>query len=101
MEALAHWGLSRQKKKNDLCNLNAFYDVESKGGVCDELQGIGREVEVVTLKTTSRAYLSSNLGKAKVKCTLVQALRLCTGRMAHRGNSGTVLPILDQSTRRG
>ena len=26
--------------------------------------------------------------KRKVKCTVVQALRLCTGRMAHRGNRG-------------
>jgi hypothetical protein len=25
-------------------------------------------------------------GKVKVKCTLVQALRLCTGRTAHRGS---------------
>jgi hypothetical protein len=25
-------------------------------------------------------------GKGKVKCTLVQALRLCTGRMAYRGS---------------
>ena len=24
----------------------------------------------------------------KVKCTLVQALRLCTGRTAHRGSRG-------------
>jgi len=27
-------------------------------------------------------------GKAKVKCTLAQALRLCTGRTAHRGSGG-------------
>jgi hypothetical protein len=27
----------------------------------------------------------------KVKCTLVQALRLCTGRMAHRGSRGIAL----------
>ena len=26
--------------------------------------------------------------KAKIKCTLVQALRLCTGRTAHRGSRG-------------
>ena len=26
--------------------------------------------------------------KGKVKCTLVQALRLCTGRTAHRGSRG-------------
>ena len=29
--------------------------------------------------------------KVKVKCTLVQALRLCTGRTAHRGSRGIAL----------
>jgi hypothetical protein len=37
----------------------------------------------------------------KVKCTLVQALRLCTGRTAHRGSRGIVLSFLDHGTRRG
>ena len=36
----------------------------------------------------------------KVKCTLVQALRLCTGRTAHRGSRGVVLLFLDHDTRR-
>ena len=36
----------------------------------------------------------------KVKCTLVQALSLCTGRTADRGTRGIVLPFLDQGTRR-
>jgi len=31
--------------------------------------------------------------KVKVKCTLVQALRLCTGRTAHRGSRG-ITPFL-------
>jgi hypothetical protein len=35
------------------------------------------------------------------KCTLVQALRLCTGRSAHRGRRGIALPFLDHGTRRG
>ena len=30
------------------------------------------------------------IGK-KVKCTLVEALRLCTGRTAHRGSRGIAL----------
>jgi hypothetical protein len=38
------------------------------------------------------------LYKGKVKCTLVQALRLCTG---HRGSRGIALPFLDHGTRRG
>jgi hypothetical protein len=37
----------------------------------------------------------------KVKCTLLQALRLCTGRMAHRGSRGIVLLFYDHGTRRG
>jgi len=37
----------------------------------------------------------------KVKCTLVQALRLCTGRTAHRGTRGIALLFLDHGTRRG
>ena len=37
----------------------------------------------------------------KANCTLVQALRLCTGRTAHRGSIGIALLFLDQGTRRG
>jgi hypothetical protein len=29
--------------------------------------------------------------KVKVQCTLVQTLRLCTGRTAHRGSRGIAL----------
>jgi len=35
-----------------------------------------------------------------VKCTVVQALRLCTGRTAHRGSRGIALLFLDHGTRR-
>ena len=34
-------------------------------------------------------------------CTLVQALRLCTGCTAHRGSKGTALSFHDHGTRRG
>jgi len=37
----------------------------------------------------------------KVKCTLVQALRLCTGCTAYRGSRGIALLFLDHGTRRG
>ena len=37
----------------------------------------------------------------KLKYTLVQALRLCTGRTAHRGNRGIALLIHDHGSRRG
>ena len=36
----------------------------------------------------------------KVKCTLVQALRLCTGRRAHSRSRGIALLFLDHGTRR-
>ena len=36
-----------------------------------------------------------------MKCTLIQALRLCTGRTAHRGSRGIALLFLDHGTRRG
>ena len=39
--------------------------------------------------------------KKKVKCTLVQALRLSTGRMGHRGSRGIALLFLDHGTRSG
>jgi len=35
-----------------------------------------------------------------VKCTLVQALRLCTGRTAHKGSRGIALHFHDHSTRK-
>jgi hypothetical protein len=37
----------------------------------------------------------------KVKCTLVQAPRLCTGRTAHRGSRGIALLFHDHGTRSG
>jgi hypothetical protein len=37
----------------------------------------------------------------KVKCTLVQALRLCTGYTAHRGSRGIALLFLVHGTGRG
>jgi hypothetical protein len=46
-------------------------------------------------------YLKTIIKKKKVKVTLVQALRLCTGRMPYRGSRGIALPFLDHGTRRG
>ena len=40
-------------------------------------------------------------GVKGIKCTLVQALRLCTGRTPHRGSRGIALPFYDHGTRRG
>ena len=47
--------------------------------------------------------ISAHVGtlKVNVKCTLVQVLRLCTGRTACRRNRGIALLFLDHGTRRG
>ena len=48
------------------------------------------------------SFLACILGvKLKVKCTIVQALRLCTSRTAHRGSRGIALLFLVHGTRRG
>jgi len=54
-------------------------------------------------KTGRRFEVDINVGKikVKVKVTLVQALRLCTGRTAHRGSRGIALLFYDHGTRRG
>ena len=39
--------------------------------------------------------------KGKLECTLVPALRIYTGRTAHRGSRGIALLFLDHGTRRG
>ena len=46
-------------------------------------------------KPISYTQYLDNVGysKANVKCTLVQTLRLCTGRTAHRGSRGIALPF--------
>ena len=46
-------------------------------------------------------YSQHGVRKLKVKYTLVQALRLCTGRTAHRRSRGIALLFLDHGTRRG
>jgi hypothetical protein len=41
----------------------------------------------------------SRLRQTQVKCILVQALGLCTGRTAHKGSRGIALPINDHGNR--
>ena len=40
-------------------------------------------------------------GRGNVKCTLVQALRLCTGGTVRRGSKGIAVLFHDHGTRRG
>jgi len=52
--------------------------------------------------TTQKAVLFVTvLPHKKLKCTLVQALRLCTDCTVHRRGRGIALLFLDHSTRRG
>jgi len=45
--------------------------------------------------------VSTIVVQVKVKCTLVQALKLCTGRTAHRGSRGIALLFHNHGSRRG
>ena len=49
----------------------------------------------------SSAFAAATYRRHNVKCALVQALRLCTGRTAHRGSRCIALLFLDHGTRRG
>jgi len=53
------------------------------------------------LRPERRVGLHVNICCKKLKCTLVQTLRLCTGRTAPRGSRGIALPFLEHGTRRG
>ena len=48
----------------------------------------------------NRDLLGYNVA-CKVKCTVVLALRLCTGSTGNRGSRGIALLFLDHGTRRG
>ena len=57
-------------------------------------------VTAAGLKTPIRNFMV-HIKSKKIRCPLVQALRLCTGRTAHRGSRGIALPFLDHGTGRG
>jgi hypothetical protein len=50
---------------------------------------------------SSRIRSRNQIALKKVKCILVQALRLCTGRTAHRGSRGIALLFHDHGSRKG
>ena len=52
-------------------------------------------------KTITPVCMYVCMHEYKVKCALVQAQRLCTGRTDHRGSRGIALLFLDHGTRRG
>ena len=58
------------------------------------------EIKKIKFRPDCNKYLILDVVKVKVKCALVQALRLCTGRTAYRGSRGTALLFLDHGTPR-
>jgi len=65
------------------------------------VRAFGYPLEVWTGSGSTSDKLSSLWCKVRVKCTLVQALRFCTGRTARRWSVDIALLFLDHSTRRG
>jgi hypothetical protein len=55
----------------------------------------------ILMHNPDRLQYCHSLQTGKGKCTLVQELRLCTGRTAHRGSRGIALLFLDRGTRKG
>jgi hypothetical protein len=49
----------------------------------------------------AKICVSGSSRKVKVKVTLVQALRLCTGRTAHTKGTGIALHFHDHGTKKG
>jgi len=57
---------------------------------------IEKAVERIIGSNVIEPYSNRTYNKVKVKVTLVQTLRLCTGRTAHRGIRGITLLFHDQ-----
>jgi hypothetical protein len=61
------------------------------------------KVERLEGSSTPVLYIGRKVlkGYSKIKCTVVQALSLCTGRTAYRVSRGIALPFHDNGTRKG
>ena len=71
-----------------LCTVSCLYLIFS-----DEMyKNLWPEICYVLLYKLEKLLVKKKI----IKCTLVQALRLCTGRTAHRGSRGIALPFHDQ-----
>jgi len=64
---------------------------------CHDLYRLSSDVSCIYLVNGE----ISSICKVKVQCTLVHALRLCTGRTANRGSRNVALLFFDRGTRRG
>ena len=74
--------------------------MESPRGGCEcRIKTVTRRLQTLVFIAGTRLLKWMEV-KVKVKCTLVQALRLCTDRTARRGSTGIALLFLDHDTRR-
>jgi len=64
---------------------------------CHDLYRLSSDVSCIYLVNGE----ISSICKVKVQCTLVHALRLCTGRTANRGSRNVALLFFDRGTRGG
>jgi len=62
---------------------------------------IRKQVTSIVNMRYINVYEIIRVKRVKVKCTLVQALSLCTGRMARRWSRVVALTFHDRGTRRG
>ena len=73
-----------------------MYTLQAVFGATARRKGVSAELNLfVTLVTAPDWLLTVKL------CTLIQALRLCTGRTAYRGSRGVALLLLDHATWKG
>jgi hypothetical protein len=102
VEVTGEWRELHNEELNDLySSLNIVWVIKSRrmrwaGNVAR--MGEGKDVYRVVV---GKPVGTRPLWRSKVvKVTLVQALRLCTGRTVHRGSRGIALPFHDHGTRR-
>ena len=88
-----HITLKRRKELVTLCCVRTQKTITWTWKICRiNIKRFGRMLLLCT---------NSYMVKVKVKSTPVQALRLCTGRTAHRWSRGIAVLFLDHGTRRG
>ena len=79
----------------------SLYQARLTEGICGICEIISQSYCYPFFTRIGQILLDRQTVKKKVKVTLVQALRLCTGRMAHRGSRGIALLFHDHCIRRG
>jgi len=90
-----------QKKDFHLESVRKKYLVRWEVIYFNVFSGINNSSNYLASKNKCMCLNAVKLNKKRVKCTLIQTLRLCTGHTAHRGSGGIVLLFLDHGTRRG